>query len=119
MLDPPGDAPPLRRADLCPLSWGILEPRLGRETHRLGQRLHLLVSGVLYAALAEVGNVEALHDAARGLVELLARPPAPVRPPIGIKEEFEPLRYVQSCRPRLSLRVCTIQDTKPRRVLHM
>jgi hypothetical protein len=47
----------------------------------------------------EVGDVGAGHDPARGLVELLARPPAPVRAAVGIEEELEPLAYVHSASP--------------------
>jgi hypothetical protein len=62
-----------------------LELRLGREAHRLGYGSELLVSGTLYAVLEKVGDVGAGHDPTRGLVELLARSPAPVQTPIGIR----------------------------------
>ena len=77
----------------------VLEPECGREAHgpRYGQ--HLLVARVLYAALPEVGEVGACHDPARGLVELLARPAAPVRAAVGIEEKLESLCYVQRVPP--------------------
>ena len=49
----------------------------------------------LTAALAEVGDVGAANDAARGLIKLLARPSAPVRTAVGVQQLLEPLRYVQ------------------------
>src|SRR5215207_7273554 len=109
MLNPPCNGPSLRRTDLCPVANTVLEPRLGREAHRLGQRPHLLVAGVLYAALAEVCHVGAGHHAVRGLIELLSRPPLPIRAAVGLKEKFEPLSYVQRVTPSGSLRI--IQDT--------
>jgi len=44
------------------------------------------VARTIYPTLAEVGEVGAGHDAARGLVKLLARPAAPVRAAVGIEE---------------------------------
>src|SRR5215212_8020988 len=104
MLNPPCNGPSLRRTDLCPVANTVLEPRLGREAHRLGQRPHLLVAWVLYAALAEVCHVGAAHHAVRGLVELLSRPAAPVRTAVGLKEQLEPLRYVQLISPGIASR---------------
>jgi hypothetical protein len=96
VLDPSCNALFLLRGTDCPVSKGFLEPRFGRETHRHSQRPHLLVAGVLYAALAEVGHLGTGHDTARGLVELLSRPAAPVWAAVFVEEEFEPLRYVQN-----------------------
>jgi hypothetical protein len=50
------------------------------------------------------------HDAARGLVELVAGPAAHVRTAVGIEEKLEPLRYVQGASPGVAL--CLIQEIK-------
>jgi len=83
----------------------VLEPEGGREAHRPRYRQQLLVAGVLYAALPEVGHVGAGHNPARGLVELLARPAAAVRAAVSVEEKLESLGYVQRF---LRIRVRTI-----------
>jgi hypothetical protein len=93
--DPPGEVSALLGGYRHYVSGRVLEPECGREARRPGYRLHLLVAGVLYAALPEVGEVGAGHNVSRGLVELLARPPASVRATVGIEEKLEPLSYVQ------------------------
>jgi hypothetical protein len=51
--------------------------------------------GVLLAALAEgLGDVGTGHNAARGLVELLARLPAAARVAVGVQQTLKLLRYV-------------------------
>jgi hypothetical protein len=75
--------------------------------HSLGYSPHLLVAGVIYPTLAEVGDVRARYDTIRGLIDRLATPPAAVRAAVGIKETLESLRYVQYPTPGV-VRVCTI-----------
>src|SRR5215203_2204337 len=103
--DPPGEVLALRGGGLRPVPGRVLEPRLRWEAHGPGDRQYLLVARVLYAALAEVREVGAGHDAARGLVELLACSGAPVRAAVGIEETLEPLRYVQCGAPGGILRI--------------
>jgi hypothetical protein len=67
----------------------LVEPGPWREAHGLGDGLHLLVAGVLYAAPAKIRDVRAGHDTTRRLGELLARPPAAVRPTVGIEQAFK------------------------------
>ena len=43
----------------------VLRPECGWEARRLGYRAHLLVAGVLYAVLAEVGEIRTGHDGTR------------------------------------------------------
>jgi hypothetical protein len=83
-----------RVSSIASVAWALLEPLLRREAHGLGYGPHLLVARVLYAALAQVGDVGAGYDAARRLVELLARPPATVRAPMGVQQPLELLRDV-------------------------
>jgi len=80
--DPPGEDLALRRDGQVP----VLEPERGREAHRPRYRQQLLVAGVLYAPLAQVRHVGAGHNPARGLVELLAGPAAPIRAAVFVKE---------------------------------
>ena len=80
----------------------LLEPHLWGKAHGLGDSPHLLEAGVLYAALAQVGDVGARHDATRRLVDLLAAPPAAVRAAISLQETLESLRYLRAtAHPRL------------------
>jgi hypothetical protein len=67
----------------------VLEPRLGREAHRLGQRPELIHTRVLDPALAEIGHVGAGDNAPGGPLELDAAPPTPVLATVGFKETFE------------------------------
>src|SRR5215217_1049579 len=99
MLYPRGEVPGLCRGGQRPVPGRLLEPRLRREAHRLSDRPHLLVAGILYAALAQVRDVGAGHHASGGLVELLSRPADPVRAAVSLEEKLEPLRYVQSSTP--------------------
>jgi hypothetical protein len=115
--DPPAEVLVLRRGGRDPVSGCFLEPRLRRESHGPGYGQHLLVARVLYAPLAQVGDVGAWHDAARGLVELLARPGGAVRAAVGIEEKLEPLRYVQRVPPGMS-NVRIIWDIKVLVVSH-
>jgi hypothetical protein len=75
---------------------------LGREAHRLVCGRHLLVAGAVYAALAETGELGAGPQTIRSLVDLLARPLAPVRLSVAVQQLLEPLRDVHG-----------IRDTKP------
>jgi hypothetical protein len=93
--DPRGEILALLRGDLRSFRWRVLESECGREAHGPSYRQHLLVAGILYAPLAQVRDVGAGHDAARGLVELLARPWGAVRAAVLIEEKLEPLGYVQ------------------------
>ena len=93
--DPLGEILALLGDNLRPVPGRLLEPQRGREAHGPRYRQHLLVARVLDAALAQVRDVGSSHDAARGLVELLARPGGAVRATVGIEEKLEPLRYVQ------------------------
>ena|SRR5215216_6707485 len=86
-----------------PVPERLVEPEGGREYHRPGYRQHHLLAAVLYAALAQVRDVGAGHDAAHRPVELLARPAAPVQAAVGIEEELEPLGYVQGMFLRISM----------------
>jgi hypothetical protein len=66
-----------------------------REVHGPGYGQHLLVAGIFDPSLAQVRDVGAGHHAARGLVELLARPGGAVRAAVGTEEKLEPLGYIQ------------------------
>jgi hypothetical protein len=72
----------------------LLEPHLRRKAHRLSDRSHLLVAGVLYPALAEVGHIRPTYNTTCGLIDLLAAPLAPVRTTIDFQEGLELLSDV-------------------------
>ena len=67
---------------------------LRRGARRLVYRRYLLVAEAAYAALAETGDLGAGHQTIRSLVELLARPLAPVRLSVAVQQLLEPLRDV-------------------------
>jgi hypothetical protein len=75
-----------------PEAWTLLEPQLRREVHNLGYGFQLLETRVLDPALPQVGDVGARHDTIRRLIDLLAAPPAPIRPTVHLQEALELLR---------------------------
>jgi hypothetical protein len=100
--DTRGEILALPRGDLRSFRWRVFEPERGQEAHGPRDRQHLLVSGVLYAALPKISEVGAGHHAARDLVELLSRPGCAVRV-VGIEEKLETLGYVQEMFLRISM----------------
>src|SRR5215207_10623824 len=88
----------------------LLEPHLWGKAHRLCDSPHLLEARVLHPALAQVCDVGAAYDTARGLLKLRATPPLAVRTAVDLQEMLEPLRYVQFSAPAVD-RVGTMLDS--------
>ena len=88
------DAAALAVLPVWHVAGALIEPRLRREGHGLDDCPQLLVSGVLYAALPEVYEARAGNYPVSRFVELLARLPMPIRPPMGVQQVLELLRCV-------------------------